>query len=77
MWNFIKIFVFEMQCQCICYREWEDHNGNKFYFKLYCVILDELSVFTTFMSNKNNERKKGNLQIILGNRYTALAVYTQ
>ncbi len=25
----------------------KDHNGNKFYFKLYCVILDELSVFTT------------------------------
>ncbi len=26
----------------------KDHNGNKFYFKLYCVILDELSVCTTF-----------------------------
>ncbi len=34
----------------------KDHNGNKFYFKLYCVILDELSVFTTFLSKK--ERKK-------------------
>ncbi len=29
----------------------KDHNGNKFYFKL-CVILDELSVFTTFCQIK-------------------------
>ncbi len=38
----------------------KDHNGNKFYPKLYCVILDELSVFTTlfFLSNKKKERKK-------------------
>ncbi len=29
----------------------DDHNGNKFYLKLYCVILDKLSAFTTFLSN--------------------------
>ncbi len=37
----------------------KDHDGNKFYFKLYCVILDKFSVFTTlFLSNKKKERKK-------------------
>ncbi len=35
-----------MQCQIVLYIK--DHNGNKFYLKLYCVILDELSVITTF-----------------------------
>ncbi len=48
---FIVIFVFIMQCKCTCYREFvlyiKDNNGNKFYFKP-CVILDKLSVFTTF-----------------------------
>ncbi len=40
----------------------KDHNGNKFYFKLYCVILDELSVFTTFfLSNQKKERKNNAL----------------
>ncbi len=34
----------------------KDHNGNKFYLKLYCVILDELSVFTTVLSNIKKER---------------------
>ncbi len=29
----------------------DDHNGNKFYLKLYCVILDKLSAFTNFWSN--------------------------
>ncbi len=38
----------------------KDHNGNKFYFKLYCVILDELSVCTTFFCQikRKQERKK-------------------
>ncbi len=39
----------------------KDHNGNKLYFKLYCVILDELSVFTTFLSNKNKQTNKQRL----------------
>ncbi len=32
----------------------KDHNGNNFYFKP-CVILDKLSVFTTFLSNQKKE----------------------
>ncbi len=62
--NFIVIFVFKMQCQVyllpgvdfVLYIK--DHNGNKFYFKLYCVILDELSVFTTFLSKKRKKERK-------------------
>ncbi len=62
--NFIVIFVFIMQCQVyllpgvdfVLYIK--DHNGNKFYFKLYCVILDELSVFTTFLSKKRKKERK-------------------
>ncbi len=46
----------------------KDHNGNKFYPKLYCVILDELSVFTTlfFLSNKKKEREKERINSKLG-----------
>ncbi len=52
-----------MQCQIVLYIK--DHNGNKFYFKLYCVILDELSVFTTlFLSNKNKERRRQKQKVI-------------
>ncbi len=36
----------------------KDHNGNKFFLKLYCVILDKLSVFTTFLSNKRKKERK-------------------
>ncbi len=57
MWNFIVIFVFIMQCQCICYQEWS-LCFTSFYFKLYCVILDKLSVFSTFLSNKKKQKKK-------------------
>ncbi len=44
----------------------KDHNGNKFYPKLYCVILDELSVFTTLFFcqiKRKKERKKDILQM--------------
>ncbi len=46
----------------------KDHNGNKFYFKLYCVILDELSVFTTLFCQikRKKERKKDYIEDILG-----------
>ncbi len=42
----------------------KDHNGNKFYFKLYCVILDKLSVFTTFLSNKKKKKKTNSLDML-------------
>ncbi len=40
----------------------KDHNGNKFYFKLYCVILDELSVFTTFSCQIKRKKHIGLIQ---------------
>ncbi len=41
----------------------KDHNGNKFYFKLCCVILEELSVFTTlFFCQIKRKKERNNLQ---------------
>ncbi len=39
----------------------KDHNGNKFYPKLYCVILDELSVFTTLFFCQIKKKKERRL----------------
>ncbi len=61
-----------MQCQIVLYIK--DHNGNKFYFKLYCVILEELSVFTTlFLSNKNKERRQKQKVIKMNNSIIKLS----
>ncbi len=65
MWNFIVIFEFKCSVSVSVTGSGDCalHQGPQWkyvYSKLYCVILDELSVFTTlfFLSNKKKERKK-------------------
>ncbi len=61
MWNFIVIFVFKCSVsvpgvEIVLYIK--DHNGNKFYSKLYCVILDELSEYTTLFFCQIKRKKE-------------------
>ncbi len=57
----------------------KDHNGNKFYPKLYCVILDELSVFTTlfFCQIKRKKERKRSIRDRSLNRQTSGYTYVR